>query len=249
MVSSDQPGGSHGDISRDVSKDAYIESLLQQLHEKEKQLLEKDSIISETRQELLELKKKDQPPSSSQEVGSIDVAEAVKEEEAGNEGTEEGLFNPEEEEVEETAEKEKQSNVRESISTSLRRRAGGLGLSLGGSVVAHVTWSDFLEASKKMHAKNKQLVSKPTWYSPPAQQIRWGADQHLPHVNWMDLFFDLFYVAAVYNLGVSRVLGLSGLEGQPEYLRLAIHFLGSLGPLWICWQCHVSLACLYCMLG
>jgi hypothetical protein len=242
MVSSDQTGGSHG------SKDAYIESLLQQLHEKAKELLEKDSIISETRQELLELKKKDQPPSSSQfqEDGSIFVAEAVEEEEAGNEGTEEGLFNPEEEvEVEETAaaEKENQSNVRESISTSLRRRAGGLGLSLGGSVVA-VTWSDFLEASKKLHAKNKELVSKPTWYNPPAQQIRWGADQHLPHVNWMDLFFDLFYVAAVYNLGVSRVLGLSGLEGQPEYLRLAIHFLGSLGPLWICWQCHVSLACL-----
>ncbi len=211
MVLSDQTGGSHG------SKDAYIESLLQQLHEKEKELLEKDSIISETRQELLELKKKDQPPSSSQsqEDGSIVVAEAVKEEEAGNEGTEEGLFNPEEE-VEETAEKEKQNNVGESISTSLRRRAGGLGLSLGGSVVAHVTWSDFLEASKKLHAKNKQLVSKPTWCSPPAQQIRWGADQHLPHVDWMDLFFDLFYVAAVYNLGVSRVLGLSGLEGQPE---------------------------------
>ena len=236
MVSSDQPGGSHG------SKDAYIESLLQQLHEKEKELLEKDSIISETRQELLELKKKDQLPSpSSQEDGSIDVAEAVKEEETGNEGTEEGLFNPEEE-VEETAEKEKQNNVGESISTSLRRRAGGLGLSLGGSVVAHVTWSDFLEASKKLHAKNKQLVSKPTWYSPPAQQIRWGADQHLPHVNWMDLFFDLFYVAAVYNLGVSRVLELAGLEGKPEYLRLVIYFLGSLGPLWICWQCHVSLA-------
>lgn len=221
MVSSDQTGGSH------ESKDAYIESLLQQLHEK-------DSIISETRQQLLDLKKKDQPPSSSQsqEDGSIDVAEAVKEEEAGNEATEEGLFNPEEEEVEETAEKENQNN------------AGGLGLSLGGSDVAHVTWSDFLEASKKLYAKNKQLVSKPTWYSPPAQQIRWGADQHLPHVNWMDLFFDLFYVAAVYNLGVSRVLGLSGLEGQPEYLRLAIHFLGSLGPLWMCWQCHVSLACL-----
>ena len=220
MVSSDQTGGSH------ESKDAYIESLLQQLHEK-------DSIISETRQELLDLKKKDQPPSPScQEDGSIDVAEAVKEEEAGNEDTEEGLFNPEEEEVEEIAEKENQNN------------AGGLGLSLGGSDVAHVTWSDFLEASKKLYTKNKQLVSKPTWYSPPAQQIRWGADQHLPHVNWMDLFFDLFYVAAVYNLGVRGVLGLSGLEGQPEYLRLAIHFLGSLGPLWICWQCHVSLACL-----
>ena len=153
MVSSDQPGGSH------VSKDAYIESLLQQLHEK-------DSIISVLKSS---------------------------------------------------------------------RRAGGLGLSLGGSNVT-VTWSDFLQAAKRMHAKNAHLVSKPTWYSPPAQRIRWGGDQSLQHVDWGDLFFDLFYVSAVYNLGV---LGLSGFA-TGEHLRAAIYFLGSLGPLWSCWSFHVS---------
>eukprot|EP00934_Nitzschia_sp_Nitz4_P007472 Nitzschia sp. Nitz4//scaffold31_size150131//3535//5854//NITZ4_002807-RA/size150131-processed-gene-0.124-mRNA-1//-1//CDS//3329547596//7462//frame0 len=36
-------------------------------------------------------------------------------------------------------------------------------------------------------------------YSPPIQRQRWGQRQILPRVNWGDLFFDLFYVAAAYN--------------------------------------------------
>ena len=198
MVSSDQPGGSHG------SKDAYIESLLQQLHEK-------DSIISV-------LKKKDQPPSSSQEDGSIVVVEAVQQETL-------------KEEIDEEAEETAGEDVGASTQSSDRASHG---LSLRGSTI---TWADFLQAAKQMHAKNKQLVSKPSWYSPPAQRIRWGGDQSLQHVDWGDLFFDLFYVSAVYNLGL---LGLSGF-GTGEHLRAAIYFLGSLGPLWSCWSFHVSL--------
>lgn len=38
------------------------------------------------------------------------------------------------------------------------------------------------------------------WYLPPVQRQRWCDDQILPHVNWGDLFFDLFYVGAAYNL-------------------------------------------------
>ena len=207
MVSSDQPGGLHGNIPQDVSKDAYIESLLQQLLEKEKQLLEKDSIISV-------LKKKDQPPSSSQEDGFIDVAEAVQQD-TPNEDI--------------NADKEAEETAGEDVgaSTQSSHRASH-GLGLRGSTV---TWADFLQAAKQMHAKNKQLVSKPSWYSPPAQRIRWGGDQCLQHVDWGDLFFDLFYVAAVYNLGV---LGLSGFT-TGEHLRSAIYFLGSLGPLLSCW--------------
>ena len=34
------------------------------------------------------------------------------------------------------------------------------------------------------------------------QRQRWDDQQILPHVNWGDLFFDLFYVAAAYNLAV-----------------------------------------------
>ncbi len=38
-------------------------------------------------------------------------------------------------------------------------------------------------------------------YAPPRQRQKWNSDYVLPHVNWGDLFFDLFYVAAFYNLG------------------------------------------------
>ena len=37
-------------------------------------------------------------------------------------------------------------------------------------------------------------------YRPPRQRQHWGQKQMLPRVNWGDLFFDLFYVAAAYNV-------------------------------------------------
>jgi len=44
-------------------------------------------------------------------------------------------------------------------------------------------------------------------FSPPRQRQKWGSKQEIPHVNWGDLFFDLFYVAAFYNLGNIFVQG------------------------------------------
>ena len=39
-------------------------------------------------------------------------------------------------------------------------------------------------------------------YRPPRQRHRWGEPQHPPpHKHWGDIFLDLFYVAAAYNLG------------------------------------------------
>lgn len=40
-----------------------------------------------------------------------------------------------------------------------------------------------------------------SFYAPPRQRQRWGDPQVAPHTNWGDIFFDLFYVAAAYNLG------------------------------------------------
>lgn len=34
------------------------------------------------------------------------------------------------------------------------------------------------------------------WYAPPIQRQRWNEDHVLPHVDWGDLFYDLFYVGA-----------------------------------------------------
>ena len=42
--------------------------------------------------------------------------------------------------------------------------------------------------------------SRTPWYDPPIQRQRWDEEVTLPHVNWGDIFFDLFYVGAAYNL-------------------------------------------------
>jgi hypothetical protein len=39
------------------------------------------------------------------------------------------------------------------------------------------------------------------FFSPPRQRQKWGSDHHLPHINWGDIFFDLFYVAGFYRMG------------------------------------------------
>jgi len=59
-------------------------------------------------------------------------------------------------------------------------------------------------------------------FSPPRQRQKWGSDQILPHTNWNDLFFDLFYVAAFYNLG-------NILVGNPSWLGI-LYFLGCYFP-------------------
>ena len=42
--------------------------------------------------------------------------------------------------------------------------------------------------------------SRTPWYNPPIQRQKWCEDQSLPHINWGDIFFDLFYVGAAFNL-------------------------------------------------
>ena len=39
------------------------------------------------------------------------------------------------------------------------------------------------------------------FYLPPQQRQRWGQQQLPVHTDWGDIYFDLFYVAAAYNLG------------------------------------------------
>lgn len=70
------------------------------------------------------------------------------------------------------------------------------------------------------------------WYAPPVQRQRWGADQSLPHVNWGDLFFDLFYVAAAYNLGGMLMSALT----PQDWPRGLIYYVGIFGPLYTTWE-------------
>ena len=67
-------------------------------------------------------------------------------------------------------------------------------------------------------------------YDPPRQRQRWGDDEVLPHVNWADLFFDLFYVAAAYNLSYVLI----GRESTTPYEGF-LYFVGLFGPILVEW--------------
>ena len=60
------------------------------------------------------------------------------------------------------------------------------------------------------------------FFSPPIQRQKWGDTQILPHTNWGDLFFDLFYVAAAYNLSTI-------IKADPTAKGL-FYFLALFGP-------------------
>eukprot|EP00978_Attheya_sp_CCMP212_P046128 scaffold375638_cov58-Attheya_sp.AAC.1 len=66
------------------------------------------------------------------------------------------------------------------------------------------------------------------WINPPKQRQRWGDTQILPHVNWGDLFFDLFYVGAAYNLAAI-------LKASPSGLGI-LYFLGCIFPVILLWN-------------
>jgi low temperature requirement protein LtrA len=66
------------------------------------------------------------------------------------------------------------------------------------------------------------------FYAPPRQRQKWGETQVLPRINWGDLFCDLFYVAASYN--ISNILGY---DATPTgYLYAAGTFFPILG-IWV----------------
>ena len=69
-------------------------------------------------------------------------------------------------------------------------------------------------------------------YSRPVQLQRWGETQLLPHVNWGDLFFDLFIVAAAYNLDAI-------MEHEPSYLGL-LGFVCCLLPICLLWSLKLA---------
>eukprot|EP00565_Helicotheca_tamesis_P001307 CAMPEP_0185727646 /NCGR_PEP_ID=MMETSP1171-20130828/3277_1 /TAXON_ID=374046 /ORGANISM="Helicotheca tamensis, Strain CCMP826" /LENGTH=650 /DNA_ID=CAMNT_0028396257 /DNA_START=26 /DNA_END=1978 /DNA_ORIENTATION=- len=69
-------------------------------------------------------------------------------------------------------------------------------------------------------------------YAPPLQRQKWGDDQILPHINWGDIFFDLFYVAAAYNLGALLISSMT-----PElWFHGVVYFIGIFGPLFNAWE-------------
>jgi hypothetical protein len=54
------------------------------------------------------------------------------------------------------------------------------------------------------HSKSlRRLDEAVPFYARPKQRQRWDDTQMQPHVNWGDLFWDLFYVSAAYNLAAA----------------------------------------------
>ena len=64
-------------------------------------------------------------------------------------------------------------------------------------------------------------------YSRPKQRQRWGEQHILPHVNWGDLFFDLFYVAAAFNL--------DGIMEHDPSLRGLLYYVCCYLPIYFIW--------------
>jgi hypothetical protein len=65
-------------------------------------------------------------------------------------------------------------------------------------------------------------------YSPPRQRQKWGSDYELPHINWGDIFFDLFYVAGFYLIGQVLLDDPSG--------RGVLYAVGCFFPLMDVWK-------------
>jgi len=65
------------------------------------------------------------------------------------------------------------------------------------------------------------------FYTRPRQRQKWGESQAHPHTNFNDLFFDLFYVAAAYNLG-------SLIRASPTSLGF-LYFMGCFYPIMMLW--------------
>ena len=79
-----------------------------------------------------------------------------------------------------------------------------------------------------------QKPTRPRLYSRPVQREKWGKPQGHQHTNWGDILFDLFYVAAAYNLGGLIVAGFDEVDSA-ESLRVFVYTIGTFGPIWLTW--------------
>lgn len=79
------------------------------------------------------------------------------------------------------------------------------------------------------------------WYSPPMQRVFYGKPQVLPHVNWGDLFLDLFFVAAAYNLGALLISSMN----ESDWLRGLVYFVGIFGALYRTWYNDLTFSSRY----
>jgi hypothetical protein len=117
------------------------------------------------------------------------------------------------------------------ISAKPTRSSGISTRSAAAAVKRKVQNATSVVAEKADRVKNMKLQSGELGlllYTVPEQRQRWGDTQVMPHVEWGDLFFDLFYVAAAYNLG--------GLLKEDPSFRGIVYFCAMFFPLIQTWQ-------------
>ena len=190
------------------SKDAYIDSLLQQLHKTREE-------CRQTHEELELYKKKEKKPSSSKQQLRSSLASITEDHDASIPPGHQQMH--------------RHSTLDQVISERV-------------PTGSNASFKDYFRASKALRARRNASYEeelepyvaqiKTPWYSPPVQRLRWGDEQTEPPENWMDLFFDLFYVAAVHNLTES----LWSMVTSGLWLRGGIYFF------WYVWSSVYTMA-------
>ena len=119
------------------------------------------------------------------------------------------------------------------------------------------------------HFKGRERAIRP-WYRPPVQRIRWdvgGDGTDSPQstnpggsisgtssssssrsgVHYTTLFFDLFFIAAIYNIGEMLISAFASPAefGNVVGLRTVIYFLGTFGPVFLWWENFMYLRARY----
>ena len=77
------------------------------------------------------------------------------------------------------------------------------------------------------------------FYSRPEQMQCWGEAASHPHVDWGGLFYDLFYVAAAYNLGSVYISAIDDVNVQQER-PLFLYVIAAFGAIWMTWYNTVA---------
>ena len=119
---------------------------------------------------------------------------------------------------------------------STQRRMANLGTSVLESAMLSALLKELDEKEPENEGGKKKRralrYKRRPLYSRPLQRQKWGDDVAAQHSEWGDLFYDLFYVAAAYNLGNLLTSAL-----DPNYFKKGIvYFVAIFGSLYIAWE-------------
>ena len=187
--------------------DAYIASLLDEPNEARKKLREKDSLLNETQEILLTLEETVKQITTTNEdekaddhTGQkIDHMHGLDRELAQSIGIDSvATYGHYVNAQRNLRFRRRSSAVTSALSTTFRSE-GEIG------VIQHIAdgrthSAEWDEICEDLDVKDVNGHAMTPLYSPPVQRQRYGDDKVLPHVGWGDLFFDLFFVGAAYNL-------------------------------------------------